>query len=149
RGLYPVHLQAFRCTWNQLRTSSRVGFLCSSRRALADMMNPAVQNPHWAPPYAIQETCSGCRFSAVPIPSIVVISALSGTVVILTVHDLMSLPLIITEQAPHCPCAHPTLQPVRSSCCRSTSASDFSGSTIIERLMPLTLKIVLFIGVPP
>ena len=47
------------------------------------MMKPGVQKPHWAQPCAIHATCRGCMSLRVPTPSIVVISAPSGTRLIL------------------------------------------------------------------
>ena len=75
--------QRLRCLLNQSLTSSRVGLGLLSRSTFAEIIKPGEQKPHCAHPYAIHATCIGCISEIVPTPSIVVISALSGTRLIL------------------------------------------------------------------
>ena len=77
-GMYPVQRHAFRLSWNQSRTSSRVGFGFVSSSPFAETMKPGVQKPHWAAPCFIHAFWSGWSFSGVPIPSIVTIYVPSG-----------------------------------------------------------------------
>jgi hypothetical protein len=67
----------------------------------------------------------------------VIISASSGTLLILVIQALTTLPSKITEQAPHSPFLHPTLVPVRNACFLKTSARDVSGSAIIVFFHPI------------
>ena len=80
-----------------------------------------------------------------PTPSIVRISAPSWTRFIFVIQDLISLPFMMTEQAPHCPLPHPILVPVRPSCSRITSASEASGSATTILLIPLRFTFLLII----
>ncbi len=118
--------------------SSRVGRGFWSKSALAEMMNPGVQKPHWAPPWIIQAICRGWRHSGVPSPSMVVTLAPSGTLAILVTQERTSLPSRITLQAPHWPCPQPILTPVSKRLRRKTSARLSSASTTSRRGMPLT-----------
>ena len=85
-------------------------------------MKPGVQMPHCAPPCAIQATCSGCRSSGVPMPSMVVILAPGASFSIGVWQARTGLPSTITVQEPHWPSSQQTLQPVSSICSRKTSA---------------------------
>ena len=126
---------------NHFRTSSRLGDVFLSSSTLADIRKPGVQTPHCAPPCAIHATCSGCRLSGVPRPSIVVIFASGFTLLIGVRQARIAFPSTITVQVPHCPSLQHTLQPVSSSCSRSTSARFFFGSTTKERSRPLTFRV--------
>ncbi len=138
--------QTLRCFWNQSRTSVRLGLLFSSSSCFAETMNPGVQKPHCAPPWAAQASCSGCRQSGLPTPSMVVTDAPSGRRRILYAHERTTLPSRMTLHAPHWPSPQPTLTPVSSSWPRSTSASVASGSTTRLRGMPLTMKCLLIMS---
>ena len=124
--------------WNQSRMSSRDGSGLLSMRALAETMKPGVQKPHWAPPWIIQAICRACRSCGVPMPSMVVMAAPSGTRSILVIQERISLPSMITLQAPHWPLPQPTLVPVRRRLLRMTSASRSEPSVTTERSIPFT-----------
>ena len=108
-------------------------------------MKPGVQKPHWAPPCTIQASCSGCRLSGVPMPSIVVTREPSSTRFILVMQERTTLPFRITEQPPHWPWPHPTLVPVSFNCSRKTSDSMVSGSARTVLGTPLMWSILLII----
>ena len=97
---------------NHFRTSSRLGIGFLSSSTFADIRKPGVQTPHCAPPCAIHATCSGCRLSGVPRPSMVVILAPALLSLIGVMQARIAFPSTMTVQVPHCPSLQQTLQPV-------------------------------------
>src|SRR5580704_6444352 len=63
----------------------------------------------------MKAACTGCRFSGVPRPSMVVILS-SWCMTASVKHELMRRPSTSTVQAPHCPWSQPFLLPVRCRC---------------------------------
>ena len=131
---------------NHERTCSRVGDVLLSSSTFADMMKPGVQTPHWAPPCAIQAICSGCRLSAVPMPSIVVIFAPGASFSIVVWQARSGLPSTITVHEPHWPSSQQTLQPVSNICSRKTSARVAVFSATTQRSTPFTFSSVRFMS---
>ena len=82
---------------------------------------------------------------SVPTPSMVVISALSGTLLIFTMQDLVTLPFMMTLQAPQWPSPQPILQPVSSRCSRRTFARVSSSDRTRLRVTPLMTSVFLTI----
>ncbi|KAF5047777.1 hypothetical protein DSECCO2_456890 [anaerobic digester metagenome] len=112
-------------------------------------MKPGEQKPHWAAPWSIQASCSGCGLAGVPMPSTVVMFAPSSTRFILVAQARTTLPSMMTEHAPHWPSPQPTLVPVRPRLLRSTLTRVSSASTTRFLAMPLTTICFLIIPVPP
>src|SRR5262249_61851499 len=90
--------------------------------------------------------CSGCGLSSVPSPSSVVTSFPSIEPTGVT-KECLAAPLTSTVQAPHCVMAQPYLAPLSSRSLRSTYSSGVSGSASIERIAPLTLRLMAIAGV--
>ena len=65
---------------------------------------------------------------------------------ILVMQERISLPSMMTLQAPHCPLPQPTLVPVRRRLLRMTSDSRSEPSVTTERSIPLTYNFFLCIS---
>src|ERR1043165_951445 len=94
-------------------------------RATAAMICPDWQYPHCGTSSAAQAFCTGCELVA-DRPSMVTILSLLLTLLMGTVHERRTSPLMCTEQAPHCATPQPYLVPVRPTCSRITHKSGLS-----------------------
>src|SRR6202453_2521602 len=129
------------------RISSSVGFGLRSIRSSADIIMPGVQKPHCSPCWVQNPSCSGCRSSRVPIPSIVVTerpSACTANIVQL----FTDLPSSSTVHAPQLEVSQPMWVPVRSSSSRKACTSRSRGSTSRVCSTPLTRKVTFICSLP-
>src|SRR6516162_4269662 len=93
------------------RIWASVGFGILSSIAFAVIICPFWQKPHCGTCSSIQACCSGCNLPCFESPSRVVISLFTDDTGV--THERTAEPLIITEQAPHCPSPHPNRGPCR------------------------------------
>ena len=107
--LYPVHLQTFLAKAFLISASSGEGFL--SRRALADMMKPGVQKPHWtAPALAKEYTRAETPASSERASMVTTLPPSRSFIFVLQART--DFPSTMTVQAPQCPSLQPFLVPV-------------------------------------
>ena len=132
------------------RISSRVASGFSSKRALALMMNPGVQNPHWSAWFSRTASCTGSSFPSQPTPSMVT-TFRPSTAGAGTRQAVTALPSIITVQAPHSPIPQPSLVPVRRRSSLSISKSLWWGFTSTWQGFPFNVKLIFIFStaIPP
>ncbi len=119
-----------------------------SSRALADMIIPGVQKPHWMAPDRTKASWMRWGFSGVPRPSTVMTSAPSRSAILVR-QERTALPLTITMQAPHWPLrSQDCLAPVRRRSSRSRSSRTVFDSAIHSCRTPLTHILTFFIVSP-
>ena len=123
---YPV--QRHRLPLMASTISSREGEGFSCRRAVADMMKPGVQKPHWSAARSTKACCTlvSCPSFASPSTVVMCMPSSSGAS---TRQALIGLPSTITVQAPHSPAPQPSLVPVRASSSRRTRSMVLLAST--------------------
>src|SRR5215213_8592463 len=123
-----------------ISSSEGRGVLLSS--AVAVMIMPGVQNPHWRPCSLLNPCCNRLRSAPLEIPSIVVTScpfALTAS----TVQDLTGSPSRCTVHAPQLEVSHPQWVPVSPKVSRMKWTSRRRGSTSASRDSPFTLTCIL------
>src|SRR5262245_29846761 len=125
------------------RICASVAFGLRSSNALAVMICPFWQNPHWGACSSIHACCSGCSLPSLARPSRVVICPLTADTG--RMHDRVALPLRITVQAPHCPSPQPNRGPCSPRSFRRMYSSGVEGSTSSVWDLPLTFNEMLLI----
>src|SRR5262249_49768000 len=123
------------------RTSSSVGSGLASRRALAAIIMPGVQNPHCSPCSSLKPSCSGCSSLAVARPSTVEISCPSAWTASI-VHDFTAVPSTRTVHAPQLVVSQPMCVPVSPSPRRMRWDSSSLGSTSAIFRAPLIENLI-------
>src|SRR5262245_33459097 len=92
--------------------SSSVGFGFSASNAVALMIIPLVQYPHWGTCSLMKAACTAFGADVDPRPSGVTTDLLC-TLAIVSRQDRVGRPSISTLQAPHCPRPQPNFVGVR------------------------------------
>ena len=103
-------------------------------------MKPGVQKPHWMPPRVTKACWMGCRCWGVPMPSTVMTSLYSGTLLIFLTQERHSSPFRMTVHAPHTPMPQPTFVPVSPSRRITVARVSRLGSHTTGRSTPLMVR---------
>src|SRR5215469_18763050 len=110
------------------------------------MIMPEVQYPHCIAPSSRKACWTGCRWSPLASPSMVIVD-LSATVLTGIWQERRAFPSTSTVHAPHCPSPQPYLLPVRSNCSRKTESRVASGSASTLKVWPLIVSFRLAMNV--
>src|ERR1700737_724111 len=121
-----------------MSVSLGLGFFSS--RAVADMICPDWQYPHWTTSRSTHAFCTA--FAARDDKPSIVVTCRLATAETGAEHERNVCPSTWTVQAPHCAMPHPYLVPVRPTSSRITHSSGVSGSPSNSRRVPLMLSVM-------
>src|ERR1700682_2034614 len=121
-----------------MSVSLGLGFFSS--RAVADMICPDWQYPHWTTSRSTHAFCTA--FAARDDKPSIVVTWRLATAETGAEHERNVCPSTWTVQAPHCAIPHPYFVPVRPRSSRITHSSGGSGSAPNSRRVPFMLRVI-------
>src|SRR6267154_3161619 len=121
-----------------MSVSLGLGFFSS--RAVADMICPDWQYPHWTTSRSTHAFCTA--FAARDDKPSIVVTWRLATAETGAEHERNVCPSTWTVQAPHCAIPHPYLVPVRPRSSRITHSSGVFGSPSNSRRVPFMLSVI-------